>query len=384
MTFVLRVFGWFLLSTATISASLSALALLWRRRHLQARHAGAPRPVSVLKPLFGAEPRLYENLSSFFTQLHPTYQLVFGLHTNDDPALAVIRRLQAEHPERDVSIVVDGRSHGVNGKVSNLINLYPAAKYDWLVIADSDISVPADYLGRVTAPLAEADVGVVTCIYRGRAIGGIWSRLGTQFIDEWFLPSVYLAAAGGSTRYGFGATIALRRGTLTTIGGFEALANQVADDYWLSELTRLKGLRTVLSDCEVYTDVTETRFVDLARHETRWLRTIRFLSPLSYAFSFVCFTLPVIAVGTVFTGFGPAALGVAAVGVLARLVLHCHARLHGVPPRTIADALKHLALFPVRDLLSLVLWAGGYGSTNVDWRGQTMALDTRDSARCST
>lgn len=384
MTFVLRAFGWFLLSAATVSAATSALALLWRRRHVRLRRPASTVAASVLKPLFGDEPRLYENLLSFFTQAHPAYQLVFGLHTDDDPALEVIRRLQALHPERDVAIVVDSRAHGANGKVSNLINLYPAAKHDLLVIADSDISVPADYLGRVTAPLADPAVGVVTCIYRGRAIGGVWSRLGTQFIDEWFLPSVYLAAAGGSTRYGFGATIALRRETLNTIGGFEALANQLADDYWLSELSRRCGLRTVLSDCEVYTDVTETRLADLARHETRWLRTIRSLSPLSYAFSFVCFTLPVIAAGVVLAGVGAVTLGIAAVGFFARLVLHCHARLHSAPPRTIADAMKHLALFPVRDLLSLILWARGYGSTNVDWRGQTMALDTRDSARCST
>jgi ceramide glucosyltransferase len=127
--------------------------------------------------------------------------------------------------------------------------MLPHARHDWLVLADSDISVAPDYLEQVTAPLARSGrLGIVTCLYRGIARQGIWAKMGRLFIDDWFAPSVRLAHAFGSTRFAFGSTIALRRDTLQAIGGFEALRDTLADDFWLGELSRQRGLRTVLSD----------------------------------------------------------------------------------------------------------------------------------------
>jgi ceramide glucosyltransferase len=147
-------------------------------------------------------------------QDHPQFQLLFGVRDADDPALDVVRRLQVEFPQLEIVIVADARIYGPNLKVSNLMNLLPQARHDWLVIADSDIAVAPDYLTRVVRPLARAEVGVVTCLYRGRAIGGMWALLGKQFIDDWFAPSVLLVRLFGSTSFGFGATLALRRDTL--------------------------------------------------------------------------------------------------------------------------------------------------------------------------
>lgn len=381
MAFVLRFIGWFLLTAATTSVLLTALAVLWRRFRRCVALPEAGPPATILKPLCGHEPRLYENLRSFFLQDYASYQLVFGVRDAADPALTVVRRLQQEFPDQDVAIVVDPRVHGINLKVSNLINIMAVARHDLLVLADSDIEVAPSYLRRVVAPLAQPDVGIVTCLYRGRALGGMWSRLGTQFIDEWFLPSVYLAHAFGSTRYAFGATIALRRDALATIGGFEALANIVADDYWLGELTRQQGLRTVLSECEVRTDVTEHRLADLAARELRWMRTIRSVTPLSYAFTFVCFTVPIVALGLALTGLNEPTLCLAAAALAGRLVLHFAGRLQSAPPRTLLASLKHFALFPVRDALSLLLWACAFGGTKVHWRGQQMKIDPQSATR---
>ncbi|TWG81705.1 ceramide glucosyltransferase [Cupriavidus gilardii J11] len=155
--------------------------------------------VSVLKPLCGDEPRLYANLATFCRQTHPRFQLVFGVREADDPAIAVAERLREEFPDRDIALVVDTRMHGGNPKVSNLINMLGAAAYDRLVIADSDVAVPRDWLDRVAAPLEDHGVGIVTCLYRARPVGGAWARVGAQFVDEWFVPAVRIAQAASAS-----------------------------------------------------------------------------------------------------------------------------------------------------------------------------------------
>ncbi|AEI81105.1 glycosyltransferase RfaG [Cupriavidus necator N-1] len=344
-----------------------ALAAAWLSRRAPAAGGGAATtPVSVLKPLCGAEPRLYENLATLCRQRHPSFQLVFGVRAADDPAIAVVERLRRDFPACDIALVVDPQVHGTNLKVSNLINLFAQARHDVLVIADSDIAVPPEYLARVTAPLADAGVGVVTCLYRGKPTGGLWSRIGAQFIDDWFAPSVRIAHAGGSQRFAFGATIALRRNALEAIGGLAALSGRLADDYWLGELTRQQGLRTVLSEVVVTTDVTEDHFTDLWRHELRWLRTIRSLNPPGFAFTFITFTWPMLALGVLLAPL-PLVLAVAAAGALARSVL----------AGSVAAALRA----PLRDALLLAGWAFALAGKRVQWREQVLSV--RDALHTS-
>ncbi|MGH8790676.1 MAG: bacteriohopanetetrol glucosamine biosynthesis glycosyltransferase HpnI [Cupriavidus necator] len=337
-----------------------ALAAAWLSRRAPAASGGtATAPVSVLKPLCGAEPRLYENLATLCRQRHPSFQLVFGVRAADDPAIAVVERLRRDFPACDIALAVDPQVHGTNLKVSNLINLFAQARHDLLVIADSDIAVPPGYLARVTAPLADRGVGVATCLYRGNPTGGPWSRIGAQFINDWFAPSVRIAHAGGSQRFAFGATMALRRDVLEAIGGFAALSERLADDYWLGELTRQQGLRTVLSDVVVTTDVTEDRFTDLWRHELRWLRTIRSLNPPGFAFTFITFTWPMLALGVLLAPL-PLVIAVAAVGALARSVL----------AGSVAAALRA----PLRDALLLAGWAFALAGKRVQWREQVLSV----------
>lgn len=321
-------------------------------------------PISVLKPLCGAEPRLYENLAGLCRQNHPDYQIVFGVCAEDDPAIDVVNRLRAAFPERDIALVVDPRIHGRNPKVSNLINLFPAARHDHLVIADSDIAVSPDYLQRLAGPLSDPHVGVVTCLYRGRPVENAWSRLGATFIDNWFAPSVRVAHAGGSRSFAFGATIALRRDTLNAVGGFAALANRLADDYWLGELTRRAGWRTVLSDVVVDTDVTETSLAALWRHELRWLRTIRSLNAPGFCFMFLTFTWPMLVLGCLLAP-SPVILAMALSGLLARSIM--------------AGSVGAALMAPVRDTLLLLEWAAALCGGYVHWRGHLMR--TTDAPR---
>ena len=327
----------------------------------------ALRAVSVLKPLHGAEPRLYENLRSFCLQDHANYQLLFGVREADDPAIDVVERLIAEFPRLPIRLMVDPGIHGANLKVSNLINLLPHAAHDWLVLADSDISVPSDYLSRVTAPLTDASVGIVTCLYHGVAEGGLWSRLGCLFIDDWFAPSARLAHAFGSTRFAFGSTIAMRRETLAAIGGFEILCDTLADDFWLGELSRRVGLRTVLSDLVVGTEVSETRLSALWTHELRWLRTIRAIAPAGFAMSFVCFTWPVVALGLILAPGLPNAL-LALLGGAARVVRYVAQRRSTAR----SSRWRDIGLTPYRDLLLLLEWAVALTRWRVEWRGRVL------------
>jgi ceramide glucosyltransferase len=359
-------------STLTVLATLYALAALTCRGRVRGMRADRPpawTPVTVLKPLCGAEPRLEENLAGLCTQTHPCYQLVFGVRDPADPAIAVVERLARRFPAVDMQLVVDPRIHGSNLKVSNLINMMQAVRHPWLVLADSDIAVEPDYLARVTAPLAEPRVGIVTCLYRGRPLEGFWPRMGALFIDTWFAPSVRVASGGGSSAFAFGATIAVRAATLEAIGGVEVLKNRLADDYRLGELVHGLGLETVLSDVNVGTDVTEDSLRALWSRERRWMQTIRSLNPLGYALSFITFTLPMLALGLC---LAPTAwnAALALCGAAARIGLHWRRPAPDIP----APGLPWHA--PLRDCLLMLAWASAFAGTTTRWRQHRLPVDT--------
>ena len=331
-------------------------------------------PVTALKPLCGVEPDTFECLRSFCVQIFPEYQVVFGVCDADDPVVPIVRRLQSEYPQRDLSLVIERRSHGSNRKVSNLINMMAAARHDYLVLSDSDVRVESDYLQRITAPLADPQVGIVTCCYRGVARAGVWSTLGSMFINTWFMPSVRVAAMMGFRSFAFGASIAIRREVLTRIGGFSAVSGQLADDYRLGELTRRLGLMTVLSDVEVETMVGDQSVLELIAHELRWRRTIRILSPSGYRFSFITFGLPVTALQVALAGGSTAALIIFGVTLLSNASLHARADRHRAPRA------KWL-LVPFRDLLHFALWGWSFATRRVQWRSDLYHVTADGSAQ---
>jgi ceramide glucosyltransferase len=362
-------------------AALAAIygVFAWFSVRVPARsQPGAPRagnpPVTLLKPLCGATPETYECLRSFCEQRYPEYQVIFGISDAEDPALKVVRRLQREFPRLDLSIVVERRQHGSNRKVSNLINMMAHARHEYLVLSDSDVIVQPDYLSKVTAPLAQPDVGIVTCAYRGVPRAGLWSLLGSMYINEWFMPSVRVAAKAGSRAFAFGVSIAIRRQVLTSIGGFTSVANQLADDYRLGELTRRLGLRTVLSDVAVDTHVREHSLGGLVSHELRWLRTIRALRPAGYSLSFITFGVPVTALAALLARGAAGALIMLAIAVLARVLI-----LFAAQP---ADKRwQRLLLLPFRDFLSFALWIWSFATRRVQWRDDFYQISRDGSAQ---
>jgi ceramide glucosyltransferase len=363
------------LSGAAAAYALSAcFAVRARLSSAAVANAHDAPPVTILKPLCGTEHELYECLRSFCDQSYPRFQIVFGVSDGNDPAIDVVTRLQREFPQIDLRLAVDRRQHGSSRKVSNLMNMMPLASHDYLVMSDSDVRVGRDYLSRVVTPLLDPAVGIVTCPYRGNPREGLWSTLGSLFINDWFIPSVRVAAMSGSRAFAFGVTIAIRRQALARIGGFAAIANQLADDYRLGELTRRLGLRTVLSDVVVDTCVDERGFGDLVRHELRWLRTIRAVRPIGYMLSVITFGVPVAILGSLLAGGALPALALSGVTAAARVLLHFRTR--GGTPAHAAG----LLVLPLRDVLSLGLWVWGFATRSVHWREDRYSVSRDGSA----
>jgi ceramide glucosyltransferase len=340
------------------------------------RFAHTPRPVpveypavTILKPVCGADTGLYENLRSFCTQSYRgTVQIVIGAHRETDPAVAIVRRLIADLPDTDITLVVDGTLSGSNFKISNLFNMMPAARHDVLVISDSDMRVEPDYLATVVAPLASVDVGMVTCLYTGRPTGGIWSALGSGFINYGFLPSVLVGRLIGAEDGCFGATMALRRETLQRVGGFAALAHQLADDYVLGALVRGIGLKVVVSPYVVENRVFEPDLASLAVHELRWNRTIRSITPLGLAASIVTHPLVLATLALPLSSFQVVAVLIFSLSLAARLALvYTSNRVFGLTPMA-------ACLVPVRDALSFGVLIASFCGQRIIWRDRSFQV----------
>jgi ceramide glucosyltransferase len=347
---------------AVVMGYMIAAAIAQRvRRAARSPTLAAAPPTTILKPLCGAEPGLYEHLRSFCEQNCDDLQIIFGVRDRDDPALGAVRRLQREFPHLDLQIAANSAQHGTSRKVSNLVNMMPLVRHDYLVIADGDVRVGPGYLERVISPLLDEGVGIVTCLYHGSPRPGLCSLLGSMFINEWFMPAVRVAALFGSRSFAFGVTIAVRRETLARIGGFTSIADQLPDDYRLGELTRRMGLRTVLSEVEVQTCVQETGPGELLRHELRWLRTIRTVRPLGYALACATMGLPAVVLGCLLAGGSGTTLAMVAITAVARLVINS-------APRKPHPPLAQLWLVGLNDLLVFALWCWSFTTRHVHWR----------------
>jgi ceramide glucosyltransferase len=368
------VLGFASLAASAAYALLTLAALAFWQRRAQPRVAAALPPVTLLKPLCGAEPGLYEHLRAFCCQDYPAYQIVFGVRDPADPARAVVDRLIAEFPALPIDVVVNPRQHGSNLKVSNLINMLEVARHDFVVMADSDAFVGRDYLGIVTVPLLDPAVGLVTCSYREVPTAGIWSRLGAMYINEWYVPSVLLAWLFGYQGYVSGQTMCIRKDTLAAIGGLHAIADHLADDHRLGELVSERGLRIVLSPYLVEGEHHEQNYESLARHEMRWMRTIRVLRPRSFRMIFLSFSFPLGLLGLALVRVSGTQMALAGalfgVAVAARMVFHFTPRLQGGRP-----LFTDLWLVPVRDFLLCWHWCRSFFTSRIVWRGNEFDVD---------
>ena len=324
-------------------------------------------PITVLKPVCGLEPRLYENLRSFCAQDYPEFQILFGVRERNDPAIPVIERLIREFPDRGAALVIDPRVIGSNYKISNLANMIGCARHHYLAISDADCKVGRSYLAEVAAVFSDPKVGAVTCLYRGTPSGNrLADRLGAMFINEWFLPSVLIALMSEPLEYCFGATMAVRREALEAIGGIEALACYLADDHMLGRLVAASGYRHI-----VEITISEPSLKSLFRHELRWARTMRAVRPRGYALSFVTDVLPIAMLVALATGLRSSGLILVGLALVLRVLMHFAARTTFG-----SDGFLWPWLVPLRDILTFTVRAASFVGRRVEWRQQKFSVQS--------
>ncbi len=357
--------NWILVPAAA-AAAYQLVSLAASLKHLLSPPppGGPLPPVSILKPVRGRDPHFFEAIRSHALLDYPEYEILFGVRDADDPALEDIRRLTAEFPQRAIRLVRGGHD-AANGKVGLLMRLAGEARHPVLVVNDSDILVPPDYLQRVAGPLMAPGVGIVTCLYRASADtwAGRWEALG---IATGFAPSVLVAPLVGVREFGLGSTLAFRAADLARIGGFAALADYLADDYQLAKRITSLGGRPVMSKTVVETFLGETTWSGVWKHQVRWARTIRVSRGGGYA------GLPVThaglwALAALLGGQPLAAAGLAALRILAGVVGGW-----GVVRSRLA--LAAAPLIPLWDLWAFAVYAAGLGGTAVEWRGERLRL----------
>ena len=410
--------------------ALAASRLVASFARKPAKAAAERPPVTVLKPLYGDEPLLEAALATLCEQDYPVWQIVFGVQSEADPAIATVRRLQSRFPAADIALTIDPTLHGANRKVGNLINMFPAARHDTIVIADSDVHVRPDYLDRLVAALESPGVGLVTTLYAGLPAGtipapnpdapnpgpspgyrrnetsgrppsspaitgsksttpaprppGLPARLGATQITHGFLPGAVLARAFGRQDC-LGATMCLRRRDLERIGGLAALVDHLADDNVLGRRIAALGMRVALAQTVPLTTVPEPTLSALFRHELRWARTIRALEPAGFAASVLQYPLFWALLAIPLAGAAPWSIGLfmiawvlratAALGVDAAL-LPLWTRERGSNDDAALAFSCPVWLLPLRDIFSVAVMLASYGGRQVDWRGHGLHADT--------
>jgi ceramide glucosyltransferase len=352
----------------------SASAFLRERNPLNLPISHSLPPISILKPLKGTDPEIYESFRSHCMQDYPEYEIIFGVSDPDDAAIESVKALQREFPNRRIQLVVSPTILGTNVKVSNLAQMMAEARYQYLIVNDSDIRVESNYLRRVTAPLADPRVGLVTCLYRGVAAPTLGSQLEALGISTDFCAGVLVARQlEHGIRFGLGSTLAFRRAELEKIGGFNAIVNHLADDYELGKRIAGLGLSVKLSHVVVETYLPPYTLRDFFAHQLRWARGVRDARAGGY-------------VGLAFTfGMLWALLAVAASGgalwswvTLASTLFLRFAVALVVGWKVLRDAqvLRYawMMMIPLRDFVAVVVWIVSMGGDTVTWRGDRFQL----------
>jgi ceramide glucosyltransferase len=337
-------------------------ALGWRRR--PANEAADTPPVSLLKPMYGSEPRLYAALRSHAVQDYPEFEMLFGVRDPQDPALKDIERLRREFPALSIR-VIPVTTDAPNPKVMVLAELARQARYPVLVVNDDDIEVDPGYFRAVVAPLSDPKTGLVTCLYRAHA-DSCAARAEALGIATEFVPSVMVARLVGVVEFALGATMAIRGEALRKIGGFEPIAAYLADDYQLGRCVTEAGYRVEFARAVVKTSLGAVSWKQAWRHQLRWSRTIRVSRPAGYYGSLVThatvWALVAIAAGEWWAGAAAVGLRLVAGWIAGAVILND------------PQVKRWFWLVPVRDLFGFAVWVGGCFGSTVYWRGRKLRL----------
>jgi len=373
---------WLIAALVSAAAVYQLLALVASLRHRHAAPIPAPQntPVSILKPVHGEDQGFADAIRTHAMQQYAEFEILFGISRPGDLARVEIERLIGDFPSIPIRLVLCS-SQSPNAKVGILIDLAREARHPILIVNDSDISVPHGYLRDVTAPLADPRVGLVTCLYRAEARD--WpSRFEALAIATEFAPSTLVARLFGVSDFGLGSTLAFRKMDLDRIGGFEAIADYLADDYQLGRKLHSLGLRNTISKLVVSTRLSADSWSAAWRHQVRWARTIRLSRGAGYAGLPVTFATLWAVVAAI---LGLWWLAIPLLAVRLAMAVAC-----GWFVLKSADVWKYFYLIPVRDLWGVAVWAAALFGDTVEWRdrrlrldreGRIIAIDARDRTK---
>lgn len=350
---------------------------IWAGNRFQ-KEPGQPRntnftpPVSILKSLKGLDPNMYAAFRSHCLLDYPEYEVLFGAHDPGELALTLVEKLRQEFPERSLRVIHCTEVLGLNGKVSNLAQMLPQARYEHVIINDSDIVVPRNYLKRVLSPFADPHVGMVTTLYRGIPGRSIGSRLESLGLSSDFTGGVLIARAlEGGIRFALGATVATTKSVLREIGGVEPLVDYLGDDYELGARTAAKGHRIELADTIVDTALPDYSLRDFWAHQMRWARNIKDRRPAQYFGLVVTFGLPW-AILTLL--LQPRAVWAWLLLVVAAGTRLAAAQIVAIGVLRDENFERDAWLLPLRDLAALAVWVASFFGNTVEWRGLRFRL----------
>jgi ceramide glucosyltransferase len=329
--------------------------------------------VSILKPLRGVDPQMYESFRSHCVQDYPEYEIIFGVSDVDDPAVEAVHRLMREFPQCHIKLVICPAVLGNNRKTSNLVQMLPQARFEHLLINDSDIYVTPDYLRRVMAPFAQPQVGMVTCAYRGIAADTLGSKLESIGISTDFIPGVLAARRiEGGIHFALGSTLAISRTALDAIGGLQPLVNYLADDFELGYRVSEAGLNVVLADVVVETHLPAYSFRGFFEHQLRWSRSTRDSRRMGYIGLILTFGLPWAMLAVLLSPTAWWSWAVLAAALVLRVAVAIQVGLGVVHDRAVW---RHLWLLPLRDLVAFWVWFASFADNKVRWRGDIFVLE---------
>ena len=373
---ILHIFYWIVLALAAAPLAyylLSLYCVIGYFHELRKSHpltsTFAP-PASILKPVRGVDHEAYENFASYCRLDYPEYEIIFAVAEPDDPVVPVIERLQADFPDCPIRLVKGVARVGANRKVNSLCRLVHEAKYDFVVMSDSDVRVEPDYLRVATAPLSDSGVGAVTAFYRCRTDGGVAANLDALGMCLDSAPGALVARRlEKKMQFAYGWTMATTKKHLAEIGGWEGMANFHSDDFELGNRIARRGYRVELMRKPVWMVFPRETIRQLVGHELRWSIGLKNVRPTGYRGLILTHGLPwaLLAAGV---AAGAGWTGVAAAYLLAYAVLRLGlAWITGVWGLGDDGVSKKLWLVPLRDAISFFVWVGGFFSEEIMWRG---------------
>jgi ceramide glucosyltransferase len=367
------------LALLTLCGVAYGLIALWSARDFErsARGgivgAGEAVGVSILKPVKGVDARMYAGLVSHCVQDYAgEFELVFGVSSLEDAAVREVARLRVEYPGVSIRLVECKERLGASGKMSNLVQMLPEARFAHVIVNDSDIRVSPKYLERVMAGFGDELVGLVTVPYVGWAVGGVWSKLEALGISTDFMPGVLVARKlEGGIRFGLGSTLATTKTALAAIGGFESMVDQLADDYELGARLSAAGYRVALVREVVETTVPAYTLRGFCEHQLRWARSTRDSRRWGYVGLGVTYALPWSLMAMVASGFALWSFSLFSMALLVRVSV---ALTVGVGILRDGQVLRDIVWLPVRDCFGLFFWAWSYAGDEIVWRGERFRL----------